>query len=141
MNDRERIGQRIAELRKEYNMSIRDLADYSGVNYANISKIENGKYNTGIDILSRIANVLECKIEMVENRTDLKKFIMDNKNRGDLVGDICGDLLRDKEFMILHGDFEQKNHIISVGWQHPNVQEAVILLFREFSGEKISFDE
>lgn len=140
MNDRERIGRQITKIRKDWNMSVRNLAELTDVNYANISKIENGKYNTGIDILARIANVLECKIEMIDNRTTLKKFIMDNKNRGDLVGDICGDLFRDKEFMILHSYYEQKNHIISVGWQHPNVQEAVILLFREYAGEEISFE-
>lgn len=62
---REYIGRRIAEIRQEKGLSIRQLADMSGVNFANIYKIENGKYNVSIDILGKICNALgvEIKIE------------------------------------------------------------------------------
>ena len=65
MNNREYIGKRIAEIRKAKGMSIRQLADASGVNFANIYKIENGKYNVSIDILNMICLALgvELKIE------------------------------------------------------------------------------
>jgi transcriptional regulator with XRE-family HTH domain len=65
MNNREYIGKRIAEIRKAKGMSIRQLADASGVNFANIYKIENGKYNVSIDILNKICKALgvELKIE------------------------------------------------------------------------------
>lgn len=65
MNNREYIGKRIAEIRKAKGMSIRQLADASGVNFANIYKIENGKYNVSIDILNKICLALgvELKIE------------------------------------------------------------------------------
>lgn len=64
LNDRERIGQRVSELRKERGVSIRKLAELSGVNYSNICKIENGKYNVSIDVLSRIVSALECEVDV-----------------------------------------------------------------------------
>ena len=64
LNDRKRIGVRIAELRKAKNISMRKLSELSGVNYANICKIENGKYNVSIDILSKIAEALECEVDV-----------------------------------------------------------------------------
>lgn len=65
MNNREYIGKRIAEIRQAKGLSIRQLADACGVNFANIYKIENGKYNVSIDILNKICKALgvELKIE------------------------------------------------------------------------------
>lgn len=66
MNTREYIGKRIAEIRQAKGLSIRQLAEASGVNFANIYKIENGKYNVSIDILGKICEVLDCRIDIVE---------------------------------------------------------------------------
>ena len=64
MNHREKIGQQIAQLRKEKGLSLRELSERCGVTFQNINKIENGKYNTGIDILGKIADALEVDIEL-----------------------------------------------------------------------------
>lgn len=66
MNTREYIGKRIAEIRQAKGLSIRLLAEACGVNFANIYKIENGKYNVSIDILGKICEALNCRIEIVE---------------------------------------------------------------------------
>lgn len=66
MNHRERIGQTIAQLRQEKGYSMRKLADMSGVNFANIYKIENGRYNVSIDILGKICDALGCRIDIME---------------------------------------------------------------------------
>lgn len=66
MNNREYIGKRIAEIRQAKGLSIRQLAEDSGVNFANIYKIENGKYNVSIDILGKICEALGCRIDIVE---------------------------------------------------------------------------
>ena len=63
--ERVRIGKRIAELRKEKGLSVRALAELAGVSSQNITKIENGKYNVSIDILSKITNALNCKLDIV----------------------------------------------------------------------------
>lgn len=66
MNSREYIGKRIAEIRQDKGLSIRQLAEACGVNFANIYKIENGKYNVSIDILGKICEALGCRIDVVE---------------------------------------------------------------------------
>ena len=66
MNNREYIGKRIAEIRQAKGLSIRQLAEASGVNFANIYKIENGKYNVSIDILGKICEALGCRIDLIE---------------------------------------------------------------------------
>ena len=47
-------------------MEARDLAKLAGIDAANLSRIENGKYSVGIDILSRIAAVLGKKIDFID---------------------------------------------------------------------------
>lgn len=66
MSERERIGKRIAELRNEKGYSVRELAEICGVHFSNIGKIEAGKYNVSIDILSKVANALNCEIDIKE---------------------------------------------------------------------------
>lgn len=66
MNHREKIGHRLSAIRRDKGMTIRELAEKSGVNYANICKIENGRYNVGIDILTKLADALYATINIVE---------------------------------------------------------------------------
>ena len=65
MNERVRIGALLAQKRNEAGLSVRALAELAGVSYQNITKIENCKYNVSIDILSKIVNALNCKIDIV----------------------------------------------------------------------------
>lgn len=141
MNERERIGKRIAEIRNEKELTQDELANACGVNRVNIAKIENGKYNVSIDILSKITDVLECKIDFTDNKTELKKFVLANKDRDDIVGDLCSDLLRDKEFIWLRSEEEQVERIKSVGYHHYHVQDAVTEFFKEYSGEVVDFED
>lgn len=66
MTDRERIGAAIAALRTKNKMTVRDLADKTGINHSNLCKIEGGKLSPTIDTLSKIANALGAKITMQE---------------------------------------------------------------------------
>ncbi|WP_276878990.1 helix-turn-helix domain-containing protein [Bacteroides heparinolyticus] len=68
MNDRERIGKMIAEIRTGNGLTIRELADIAGVTSTNICNIENGKYSAGVDVLSRILSALGYRltIEKIE---------------------------------------------------------------------------
>lgn len=63
--ERERIGKRIKELRREMKMDAKELAQRVGIDAGNLSKIERGRYSVGIDILNKIAAVLEMKIDFV----------------------------------------------------------------------------
>lgn len=44
----------------------RELAKLAGIDAANLSRIEKGKYSVGIDILSKIAAALGKKIDFVD---------------------------------------------------------------------------
>lgn len=82
MNNRDYIGKRIAEIRQAKGLSIRQLAEASGVNFANIYKIENGKYNVSIDILGKICEALGYHVDIMKNlnevvvtKEDMKKIV------------------------------------------------------------------
>ena len=64
-HERERIGKQIRDLRLSKNMEAKKLAELTGINAANISKIEQGKYSVGYDILAKIALALGARIELV----------------------------------------------------------------------------
>ena len=65
--ERVRIGKRIRELRESKKMEARELALLTGIDAANLSRIEQGKYSTGVDILSRIAIVLDAHLDLIPN--------------------------------------------------------------------------
>jgi transcriptional regulator with XRE-family HTH domain len=52
----------IATIWKEKSLSVRQLAELSGVTVQNINKIELGKYSDGIDILTKITDALDCEV-------------------------------------------------------------------------------
>ena len=60
--NRLRIGRQIRLARIGKNLTVRQLAELSGVPFQNITKIENGKYNVSIDILNKICRALGLKI-------------------------------------------------------------------------------
>lgn len=63
--ERVRIGQRVAELRKEKGMTQTELAERCGLSQSHIARIERGMYNFQLYTLSQIANALHCKIDFV----------------------------------------------------------------------------
>lgn len=68
IEERQRIGKRIAELRKDCGMTQQVLADAVGLQRPHISRIEAGRYSVGLDTLAAIAVALGKKIEFVDNR-------------------------------------------------------------------------
>ena len=66
MNERERIGVRIREIRTSKGISQQQLSETTGMKQQSIARIESGKFSTGIDILAKIADVLGCTIEFNE---------------------------------------------------------------------------
>lgn len=56
------VGQRLRELRLEHSLSIRALAERSGLNVNTFSLIENGKTSPSVSTLQQIAAALEVPI-------------------------------------------------------------------------------
>lgn len=66
MNDREELGVLLADLRHKKGLTVRQLAELTGIGFSYISKIERGKYNAGIDIIGKLCDALGAKIEIIE---------------------------------------------------------------------------
>lgn len=62
---RQRIGQRIAEIRKAQGITQQDLADRTGIQRNHISRIEQGRYSVGFDTLQAIAEALGGTIDII----------------------------------------------------------------------------
>ena len=62
---RYRIGMKITAIRKAAGLTQLQLAEKCGMAQPNIARIENGTYATSIDVLSRIAEALGKRIELV----------------------------------------------------------------------------
>ncbi len=59
-----KIGKTLKKRRKELNLELKDLQDYSGVNYVSISDIENGKANPTVKTLEKILDVLGMELDI-----------------------------------------------------------------------------
>lgn len=64
LNNRIRLGQRFAQIREEKGLTLQQVEELTGLKRQNISRIEGGKYNVGIDILAKVAAALDCKIDI-----------------------------------------------------------------------------
>ena len=65
-NERERIGQRITDIRKEKGMTQVQLSKRCGLSQVHISRIEAGKYDIRLDTLAAIAKALGRRIALEE---------------------------------------------------------------------------
>lgn len=66
MNDRERIGKRIAAIRKSKGLSQAQLGKLTNIHSSNIARIESGKYSTGVDLLNKIGKALNYKLDFIK---------------------------------------------------------------------------
>ncbi len=66
--ERTRIGKKIRQIREEKGIEAKDLAKLANIDAANLSRIEQGKYSVGLDILSKLAFVLGHHIDFVPNQ-------------------------------------------------------------------------
>ena len=59
-----KIGKTIKKRRKELSLELKDLQDYSGVNYVSISDIENGKANPTVKTHEKLLDVLGMELDI-----------------------------------------------------------------------------
>ncbi|MBK7691231.1 MAG: helix-turn-helix transcriptional regulator [Bacteroidetes bacterium] len=63
--ERERIGARIRELREDKGFDAKRLAMLANIDAANLSRIEQGRYSVGLDILVKISQALGVRIDLI----------------------------------------------------------------------------
>lgn len=66
--ERTRIGKKIRQIRDEKGIEAKDLAKLANIDAANLSRIEQGKYSVGLDILSKLAFALGYHVDIVPNQ-------------------------------------------------------------------------
>lgn len=64
--ERRRIGQRIADLRKEKGLTQLDIANKTGIQRCHVARIEAGRYSVGLDTLAMIGDAMDMSIDYVE---------------------------------------------------------------------------
>jgi XRE family transcriptional regulator, master regulator for biofilm formation len=72
------VGKKIREMREKKGLSQRGLAKALNMNHAYLSRIENGKVDPSIELLVKIAEILECNVadffeKKMEAPEDLKE--------------------------------------------------------------------
>jgi transcriptional regulator with XRE-family HTH domain len=65
---RDRIGQRIAALRKLAGLSQEQLSERAGLQRTHISRIEAGKYAVTMETIQAIAEALGMTVDIVDER-------------------------------------------------------------------------
>ncbi len=63
--ERKRIGAKIKQIREQKGIEAKHLASLANIDAANLSRIEQGRYSIGLDILSRIGTALGVKVDLV----------------------------------------------------------------------------
>lgn len=64
--DRQRIGASITAIRNELGITQQELSDHSGITRTTVSKIESGKYNASIDLVSKLISPIGYEIKIVK---------------------------------------------------------------------------
>ena len=65
---RDRIGLRIASLRKMQELTITQLAERAGIQRAHLSRIEAGKYAVTLETIQAIAEALGMTVDIIDER-------------------------------------------------------------------------
>lgn len=65
MNYRKQIGSRISAIRVEKGLTQLELAELAGMKQPSIARVEAGRFDTKIDTIGKIADLLDCRIDIV----------------------------------------------------------------------------
>ncbi len=76
------FGERIAQERARRSLSQRELAELTGTTQSAIARLEGGSRAPRLDTLLRVANALDCALELeLRPRTDIKGGSADDEHR------------------------------------------------------------
>ncbi|HNT55038.1 MAG TPA: NifB/NifX family molybdenum-iron cluster-binding protein [Anaerolineaceae bacterium] len=84
------VGHRVRELRTRHGLSLRALADRSGLNINTLSLIENGKSSPSVSTLQQLAQALDIHISsFFETEPTLKNVVFTSREQrpGAVIGD------------------------------------------------------
>lgn len=64
------LGQRLHDRREDLGLSLIELSERSGLSVNNIARIEQGRYNYTIDILSQLCDFLDLGIDLFDGEEE-----------------------------------------------------------------------
>lgn len=67
-NSKQIIGEQLKKLRKQYQLTARDIAIRCRIAHPNLLNIENGKQNVSLDTLEKLANAYGMEITLIEKQ-------------------------------------------------------------------------
>ena len=70
-----KLYNRIAVLRKERNISRKELAEIIGVNFQTVGYLEREEYNPSLDLAFKISEYFKLPIELIFSTEPLKPLI------------------------------------------------------------------
>jgi len=109
------VGRRLRELRAERGLSIRALAEQSGLNVNTLSLIENGKTSPSVSTLQQIAAALKTPISVFfESETPTQTIVFQKANSRQAAG-------------FAHGALAD----LGAGFTHPGLEPFVVTLEAE----------
>lgn len=135
-----KMENRIAELRKEKNMTLKQLAEELNIRDNTLSQYETGKRNPQSGLLQEIANFFDVSMEYILKATDKRDYpIVDNSSAIELLEKIANE----KEFNYSH---ISKNTALNLSlWiinnmdyikeQHPNLLYTASFLVKSTISE------
>ena len=65
---RKRVGAQLRQQREEQGWTIAQVAEMVGVKFSTVEKIEAGVFNVPLDILARVAEVLDSELVIRERK-------------------------------------------------------------------------
>lgn len=69
------FSDRVKQLRRECNLSLRQLSKLTGISHSAISAYETGKREAGLESLEALCDVFNCDIDYILGRTDIKNGV------------------------------------------------------------------
>ena len=101
------FGKRLKELRKEHGCTIEQFADMVGISKSTLGYYENDKRMPDIEILARIANVLNVSADYLIGRTNTTaqkgkmKTVCEFTGLSDSAAEFLAQLVKDKDYETL----------------------------------------
>ena len=98
------FGKRLKELRKEHGCNIEQFADMVGISKSTLGYYENDKRMPDIEILARIANVLNVSADYLIGRTNTTaqkgkmKTVCEFTGLSDSAAEFLAQLVKDKDY-------------------------------------------
>jgi transcriptional regulator with XRE-family HTH domain len=136
--ERERILIQLRNIRIEKNFRQRKFADMLGIACCNMSLIESAKRSTGSEIVARIANLLNCSLEILTNQERNAMPVKKIKNSKDLSQDEIDFLKRNykKPIAFLQEKLERSEIDIK-----SNLQKLKLRIKEEKNGQAVKWIE